>query len=304
MLTLSHLRKTYASVVAVDDVSFEVHENEIFGLLGPNGAGKTTTIRMILNVIAPDGGEILYNGKPFTPATRNGIGFLPEERGLYRKSTVMNTILYLAELRGIPRTEARRRAQYWMNRFDIFSYTDRKVEELSKGNQQKVQFITAIIHEPALIILDEPFSGLDPVNQILLKDIFMDLRKAGKAIVFSTHMMEQAEKLCERITLINKGKVVLGGDLEGVKNRYGKRTVNIAFNGDGGFLREMAGVSNAIIYENSAEVELTPEASPEDLLRVLVGRLAVTSFAMQQPSLHAIFLDAVGGVPVEGGAAQ
>lgn len=304
MLSISHLRKAYVSVVAVDDISFDVGDGEIFGLIGPNGAGKTTTIRMITNIIAPEGGTILYNGKPFSPEVTNMIGFLPEERGLYRKSTVLNTILYLAELRGINRTEGKRRATAWLKRFDLSANAERKVEELSKGNQQKVQFITSILHNPSLLILDEPFSGLDPVNQLLMKDIMMELRKQGKAIIFSTHMMEQAEKLCERICLINKGNVVLSGGLEEIKSRFGKRTVRIEFNGDAAFLKQEPSVRNVILYENIAEVDLAPDSSVEDLLRAAMEHLTLTSFSLQQPSLEAIFLEAVGGIPAREGVAR
>ena len=295
MLTVSHLRKVYSTVVAVDDISLEARQGEIFGLLGPNGAGKTTTIRMMLNIITPDSGEVRYDGKPFSAETRNMIGFLPEERGLYRKSSLLNTILYLAELRGVDRIEGKKRATDWLKRFDLLSHKDRKVEELSKGNQQKVQFITSVLHDPALVVLDEPFSGLDPVNQILLKDILMEMRQQGKTIIFSTHMMEQAEKLCERIALIDKGRVVLGGPLQEVKNRFGKQSVQIEFSGDARFLESLPTIRRAIVYENSAELELNADVPLDELLKVCASRLSLTSFHVEKPSLNAIFLDSVGG---------
>ncbi|HTY58242.1 MAG TPA: ATP-binding cassette domain-containing protein, partial [Bacteroidota bacterium] len=206
MLTVTDLRKEFATVVAVDGVSFQAGTGEVFGLLGPNGAGKTTTIRMILNILVPDGGSVTYDGRPFSPEIRNRIGYLPEERGLYRKSRLLDTIVYFAGLRGMKRSAARERALHWLDRLSLGEYRDRKVEELSKGNQQKVQFICAIIHDPTIVVLDEPFSGLDPVNQILIKEIFQELRTAGKTVVFSTHQMDQAERLSDAISLINRGR--------------------------------------------------------------------------------------------------
>ena len=209
MLKIKNLRKEYDSVVAVDGVSMEVKRGELFGLLGPNGAGKTTTIRTVLNIIQPDSGEITFNGKPFTEEMWNIIGYLPEERGLYRKSKIINTILYFAALKGFSVDQAKPLAFYWLERFGLKNEGYRKIEELSKGNQQKVQLILSILHRPELLILDEPFTGLDPVNQVLLKDILMELRQQNTAIVFSTHQMEQVEKMCDNICLINKGKPVL-----------------------------------------------------------------------------------------------
>jgi ABC-2 type transport system ATP-binding protein len=295
MLKVTHLRKEYATVVAVDDVSLEVKRGEIFGLLGPNGAGKTTTIRTVLNIITPDKGEILFEGKPFGPDVQRNIGYLPEERGLYRKSTLMNTIMYFAELRDVPRQEAKARAYKWFKQFDLLGSENRKIEELSKGNQQKVQLITALLHDPDLIILDEPFSGLDPVNQILLKDIFMDLKKRGKALVFSTHMMEQAEKMCDSIVLINKGKVVLEGDLLEVKKRFGKNTIRIEYDGDGAFLKTLPIVQKALLYENYAEVELQAATQPNELIRSIADKINIRSFQLLEPSLNSIFIETVGG---------
>ena len=294
MLKVSHLRKEYATVVAVDDVSLRAGRGEILGLLGPNGAGKTTTIRMILNIIQPDAGTITFDQKPFCDETRDIIGYLPEERGLYRKNKLLNTILYLARLKGIDDGEAKRRAYHWLQRFDLLSYYERRVEELSKGNQQKVQFITAILHDPQLVILDEPFAGLDPVNQILLKDILLELKAQGKAIIFSTHQMEQAEKLCDSICLINAGKVVLEGALHEVKGRFGKNTVHIEFEGDGSFLSSVPLVRTAQVYENFAELVLAEDHREHNLLRELSQKLDIRKYEMVQPSLNAIFLDLVG----------
>jgi len=227
MLKVSNLRKSYATVVAVDGVSLEVQRGELFGLLGPNGAGKTTTIRTVLNVIAPDSGTITFDDKPFTEEMWNIIGYLPEERGLYRKSKILSTILYFASLKGMHDRDAKAAALKWLDRFGLKDSAFRKVDELSKGNQQKVQLIISLLHSPQLLILDEPFAGLDPVNQILLKDILMELRQQNVAIVFSTHQMEQVEKMCDNICLINKGKPVLSGSLLYVKQWYGTNSLRL-----------------------------------------------------------------------------
>jgi ABC-2 type transport system ATP-binding protein len=294
MLKVEHIRKEYSTVVAVDDVSLSVNRGEIFGLIGPNGAGKTTTIRTILNVIKADSGSILFDGFPFNEVIQNKIGYLPEERGLYRKNKLLNTIIYFATLKGIPALEAKRRAVEWLKRFELLTYADKKVEELSKGNQQKIQFIIAIIHDPTLVILDEPFSGLDPVNQIVLKDIFMDMKQKGKAIIFSTHMMEQAEKLSDKICLINKGKVVIDGDLHEVKSRFGKNTVHVEFDGDGSILKSNERISKLLLYENTAEFEITDHLSNQILMADLFQKLKIKKYELVEPSLHSIFLELVG----------
>jgi ABC-2 type transport system ATP-binding protein len=297
MLQVAHLRKDFKTVRAVDDVSFQVQRGEIFGLLGPNGAGKTTTIRVILNILEPDGGEALYDGRKFSDRTRDLLGYLPEERGLYKKSRVLDTILYFAELRGVARGKAKAEAYRWLKRFSLLEYVERRVEELSKGNQQKVQFITAVLHGPELIVLDEPFSGLDPVNQILFKDILLELKKEGKAIIFSTHQMDQAEKLSDSLCLINKGRVVLGGSVREVKKRYGTNALHLEFEGDGSFLSTLPGITRALIYSNSAELELSREADMQKILSGMLGRLALRRFELVEPSLQSIFIQVVGGAP-------
>jgi ABC-2 type transport system ATP-binding protein len=297
MLQVSHLRKEFDTVLAVDDVSFAVQRGEIFGLLGPNGAGKTTTIRVILNILEADGGETLYEGRKFSDRTRDILGYMPEERGLYKKSKVLDTILYFAELRGVSRGKAKAEAYRWLKRFSLLDYAERKVEELSKGNQQKVQFITAVLHGPELLVLDEPFSGLDPLNQNEFKDIFLELKKEGRAIIFSTHQMEQAEKLSDSLCLINKGRVVLGGSVRDVKRRYGTNSLHVEFEGEGSFLNTLPGVSRAIIDTNSAELELSRDAKTQVILSAMVGRLELRKFELMEPSLQSIFIQVVGGAP-------
>jgi ABC-2 type transport system ATP-binding protein len=297
MVRVSEIRKQYSTLLAVDGVSLEARRGEILGLLGPNGAGKSTTIRMILNIISPDGGTVEFDGKPFSTAIQNAIGYLPEERGLYRKSTLINTILYFASLRGLPVATAKQRAYELLRRFDLLNYHNRKVEELSKGNQQKVQFIIAILHDPALVILDEPYSGLDPINQILLTDILMELKKKGTAIIFSTHVMDQAEKLCDAICLINKGKVVVQGPLGEVKSRFGTQSLRIEYEGDGSFLDLLPDVRNVVRYENYSELTVADGVTPSRVLRSIVQHpagLEIRKFEVAQPSLNAIFLELVG----------
>jgi ABC-2 type transport system ATP-binding protein len=298
MLKVSNLRKEFENVVAVDGVSLQVQRGELFGLLGPNGAGKTTTIRTVLNIIQPDSGVITFDDRRFTPEMWNIIGYLPEERGLYRKSKIINTILYFAALKGIPAREAKSLAQQWLQRFELQDAAHRKVEELSKGNQQKIQLICALIHRPQLLILDEPFSGLDPVNQILLKDILLELRAQNIAIVFSTHQMEQVEKLCDNICLINKGREVLGGALMEIKKNYGTNSVHLEYDGDGSFLKTIAFVKRADVYQNYAELELTDIARSNELLATVNGKVALRKFEIVEPSLNSIFINVVG-MPVE-----
>ena len=308
MLTVSDLKKSFRHTAAVEGISFTVRRGEIFGLLGPNGAGKTTTIRMILDILRPDGGHIQIDGAPFSPSTRDRVGYLPEERGLYRKGNVLETILYFAELRGMSRSSARLESQRWLGRFGMQEAAGRRLEELSKGNQQKIQFIVAVIHDPDLVILDEPFSGLDPVNQIVFKDAVQDLKQREKAIIFCTHMMDHAEKLCDSLCLLNRGKIVLAGTVRGVKKAYGRNSLHIEYEGDGTFLGMLPGVQRMIRYENAAELELTPDARPADLIAKINNAVEIRKIELVEPSLHSIFISLVSGpepamVPAEGGLA-
>ena len=294
MLKVSSLRKDFSTIRAVDGVSFEVHRGQTFGLIGRNGAGKTTTIRMVLNILQPDVGEISYDGKKFSEEIANIVGYLPEERGLYKKSKLLDTILYFAELKGMQAAKAKSEAEQWLTRFELIPYKEKKIEELSKGNQQKVQFITSIIHDPELIVLDEPFSGLDPVNQIIFKDIFLELKQRNKAVIFSTHQMDQAEKLSDEICLINHGRVVLSGSVRDVKKRYGNNSVHLEFEGDGAFLRLLPGVKESIVYENSAELQLENDFNAQRLLPELVSKLELRKFELREPSMQSIFIQTVG----------
>ncbi|MCX7983488.1 MAG: ATP-binding cassette domain-containing protein [Bacteroidetes bacterium] len=294
MLTVHQLRKKFNSVYAVDGVSFTVSRGEVFGLLGPNGAGKTTTIRTILHIILPDSGTILFDGKPFSKELWNKFGYLPEERGLYRKSRVLDTILYFSSLKGMHWNEVRSKAFLWLDRFGLLNDGHRKIEELSKGNQQKVQLILAFLHSPQLLILDEPFSGLDPLNQQQLKDIILELRTQNIAIIFSTHQMEQVEKLCDTICLINKGREVVKGALADVKRQYGTNTIHIEFEGDASILARHPLVSKADIYQRYAEVELNDITYANEFLHSLPSTLIIKKYEIQEPSLHSIFIQVVG----------
>jgi ABC-2 type transport system ATP-binding protein len=308
MLSVSDLRKSFDRTAAVDGISFTVRRGEIFGLLGPNGAGKTTTIRMILDILRADAGSIAFDGAPFSAATRDRVGYLPEERGLYRKGRVLETVLYFGELRGMSRLHARVEAQRWLARFGLLDSATRPLEELSKGNQQKVQFIVSVIHDPDLIILDEPFSGLDPVNQLVFKDAVQELKRREKAIIFCTHMMEHAEKLSDSLCLLNRGKIVLSGTVRGVKKAYGRNSLMVEYEGDGGFLDLLPGVQRIIRYENAAELELGPGVRPGDLIPKINDAVEIRKVELLEPSLHSIFIRLVGdgepaAVPADGGLA-
>lgn len=293
MILATGLIKRYASVVAVDGVTLRARRGRMLGLLGPNGAGKTTTIRMLLRIIPPDGGTVTYDGAPYSEAVSERIGYLPEERGLYRKSRVLDTIVYFAALRGLPAAEARSRAADWLGRLDISRYADLSVEALSKGNQQKIQFIIAVIHEPDYVVLDEPFSGLDPVNQAALNDILGDLKKQGKAVILSTHVMPQAEQLCDDICLIDGGRVVLDGPLGDVRARFGRETVRLEFGGDPAILDTVPHLRVVEKTANTAEVLLGDPGMLPGVLAELSRRLDLRMFERRGPSLNTIFLETV-----------
>ncbi|MDD8017151.1 MAG: ATP-binding cassette domain-containing protein [Bacteroidota bacterium] len=294
MLKAEHLRKQFATVLAVEDASLEVKRGSIFGLIGPNGAGKSTIIRMLLHITTPDRGTVTYDGETFNDVIRNKIGYLPEERGLYKKNGLLDTIVYFATLRGISAEEAKKKGMAWLERFDLQKYAKRKIEELSKGNQQKAQFITTILHDPELIILDEPFSGLDPVNQIVMKNVFQELKQQGKAVIFSTHQMDSAEKLSDEICLINKGNIVLEGSLKSVKQKFGSNSLHLEYSGDGKFLSSLPFVKKGMVYENYAELVIEDGIHPNEILQAVTSKIELRKFEFVEPSLNSIFLDVVG----------
>jgi ABC-2 type transport system ATP-binding protein len=288
---LHKIRKTYDHFVAVDDLSFAIPAGTVYGLLGPNGAGKTSTLRMMIGIIAPDAGAISVFGEPFRRLHTQRMGYLPEERGLYRKMKVLDHLVFLAELKGLPADEARRRAWKWCERLELGAWTGKKVEELSKGMQQKVQFIGALLHDPELVVMDEPFSGLDPSNALMLKDALLDLKKP---ILLSTHRMDQAERLCDCICLIHHGRALLEGNLSQLKAGFGLRNVQIKYEGDSRFLEERRLVQSFNDYGNYVEVRLAPGADAQELLHLAASAARLSRFELVEPSLEEIFIDAVG----------
>ncbi len=263
-------------------------------MLGPNGAGKTSTIRMMIGITMPDAGTINVFGQPFDRKCLEKIGYLPEERGLYKKMKVLDHLIFLGELHGMAAAAGRQKAVAWCERLEISDWLLKKVEELSKGMQQKIQFAATLLHDPDFIIMDEPFGGLDPVNATLLKDVLLELKKQGKTILFSTHRMDQVEKLCDSICLINRGKSVLQGDLKQIKAQYGKNNVQIEYEGDGNFLERSNLVAAYNNYGNYVEVRLAPGADPQQLLRAVAERSRVSKFELMEPSLEEIFIETVG----------
>ena len=294
-VSLRSLAKTFGQHRAVDGISLEIPRGIIFGLIGPNGAGKTTTIRMILDIIRPDSGEVIVLGLPAGDQVKDKVGYLPEERGLYRKTKVLEMLEYQGSLRGATPSAARKEASGWLDRMGLAEWKGRKVEDLSKGMQQKVQFIGAVLGNPELLILDEPFSGLDPVNQNTFKDLMLELNRKGVSIIFSTHQMDTAEKLCKEIALINQGKIVLNGTLSQIKSRFGKNSVMVEFDGDGSFLQGLPGVARVDDYGQYREVRLQDGADPQALLRAAVERVKLRRFEIMEPTLHNIFIEQVGG---------
>ena len=290
---LHGIRKAYDHFVAVDGLSISIREGSVYGLLGPNGAGKTSTIRMMIGITLPDEGEVCVFGEPFHRGLLRRIGYMPEERGLYKRMKVLDHLVLLGRLHDLPEEEARKRSLEWCERLQISEWVHKKVEELSKGMQQKVQFIATLLHGPDLIIMDEPFSGLDPANAVMLKDVLIDLKKSGKTILFSTHGMDQAERLCDAICLIDHGRVVLQGDLKKIKASYGKNHVQIECEGDPQ-LESSELVQAVNNYGNYVEAHLKPGADPQDLLRLAAERVRISRFELLEPSLEEIFIDQVG----------
>ncbi|MBR9979097.1 MAG: ATP-binding cassette domain-containing protein [Bacteroidetes bacterium] len=294
MLEVQHLRKDFTRLRAVDDVSFTVEEGRIFGLIGPNGAGKSTTIRMIMDILQPDAGSVRIDGKPMSEDLKNLVGYLPEERGLYRKNKIEHVIAYFGSLKGMSVAEVREAARPLLDHFSLTQYEKRNVEELSKGNQQKLQFIISILHRPRLLVLDELFAGLDPVNQVLMQDALLGLKDDNRAIIFSTHQMEQAEKLCDDLLMIDRGQTVLHGSPSAIKREYGKNALRLEFTGDGNFLRDLPGVRSIDLAGNFAEIELQPDIQTNTIIEALLPRLELHHISRIEPSLHSIFIDIVG----------
>jgi ABC-2 type transport system ATP-binding protein len=295
IVELQHVRKAYDTKIAVADLSFSIEPGSMFGLLGPNGSGKTSSIRMMIGMTVPDSGIVNLFGRPFSREQLKRVGYLPEERGLYKKMKVMDQLIFLGELHGLDATTASKRAHVWCERMEITEAIPKKTEELSKGMQQKIQFIATLLHEPELIIMDEPFSGLDPVNAILLMDTLVDLRKQGRSILFSTHRMDQVEKLCDAIALIDRGNLVLSGGMREIKSRYPRNRVQVIFEGDERFLQH-PGVAEAKNYSGYAEIKLRDESAAQQLLATAVQNgTHITRFEVMEPTLEEIFIEAVGG---------
>ncbi len=294
-IEIKSVTKRFGEVAAVSNLSLSVPSGSIYGILGPNGAGKTTTIRMIMNIFAPDEGEIKIFGEKMSEETKNIIGYLPEERGLYPKMQTIEILVYFGELKGMEKKEAERRGIELLRRIGLYDWKNRKIEELSKGMQQKVQFIATIIHDPKIVILDEPFAGLDPLNTEVLKELMMELKKGGKTILFSTHLMEHAEKLCDYVALINKGKKVLDGSLPEIKRDFGRNIISIEIEGDGSPLMQIPSIIDKYEFGNRIELEMKEGDDPYELLKEIIERVKVKKFEISEASLNHIFIKVVKG---------
>ncbi len=295
VLEIRNVRKHFGSYVATDNVSFSVEKGKIFGLLGPNGAGKTTLIRMITNILVPDEGQITLLGEAVSSDQQNQIGYLPEERGLYKKLKVIEQIRYFGELKGLTAREATSRGRSWLERLNAADWENKKIQELSKGMSQKVQFIATVVHHPPLLILDEPFSGLDPVNAELMINVINELRDTGVTIILSTHVMEQVEKLCDDIVLINKGKIILSGSVREVKGRYGRDTLILEFDGPAAFLDEIENVRMISRSNNRAEMRLSGgKNQAREILDRALKSVELIRYEIVEPSLNEIFISEVG----------
>jgi len=299
LLKAIDIDKTFVNHQALTKVNMSVPENSIYGLLGPNGAGKTTLLRIINRITAPDSGELLFNGRKLKPEDINQIGYLPEERGLYKKMKVGEQALYLAQLKGLTRREAQKRLKYWFEKFEIQAWWNKKVEELSKGMQQKVQFITTVLHEPKLLIFDEPFSGFDPINAQLIKNEILNLREKGSTIIFSTHNMESVEEICDHITLINKSKNILEGQINDIKQNYKSDIYEITFNGDTNGLDNVLNSHYKILEKSESQgkkemrIKLLHKTSENELLSLLIPKIEILSFSEVVPSMNDIFIKVV-----------
>ncbi len=294
VVELAGVTKAYDTKLAVNNLSLTIEADQMFGLLGPNGAGKTSSIRMMMGITIPDTGKVNLFDKPFERASLERVGYLPEERGLYKKMKVIDQLIFFGSLHGLPADEARKRGTAWAERMEIADALQKKTEELSKGMQQKIQFISCLLHKPGLIVMDEPFSGLDPVNAVLVESTLLELKEQGNAILFSTHRMDQVEKLCESICLINNGQAVLSGRVRDIKSRYERNRVVVEYEGNPAFLKsdEIAEAKN---YSGHAEIKLKPHGDAQKLLREAASMATIFRFELLEPSLEEIFIQTVGG---------
>ncbi|WP_163529593.1 ABC transporter ATP-binding protein [Halobacillus ihumii] len=293
-LRLNHVTKKFGSHTAVNQLSLEIPEKQIFGFLGANGAGKTTTFRMILGLLQETEGSISWNNGEIGYDQSHLIGYLPEERGLYPKMKVRDQLVYLAKLRGMNKSDSLKELDYWLDRFKVPDYKTKKVEELSKGNQQKIQFISAVLHKPKLLILDEPFSGLDPVNVEMLKEAVVDLKESGMSIVFSSHRMEHVEELCENLCILHHGTPVVHGHLKDIKRSFGKKNVRVKADFDTEFLKRIPGVTKYKAFGEGCNLQVESEDISQKIFTELNGKGFVRSFILEEPSLNDIFIEKVG----------
>ena len=294
ILKLNSITKRFGSYTAVDNIDFEVGEGVICGIIGPNGAGKSTTIRMINNIFQPDSGTIEIFGEPIKSQSQDFMGYLPEERGLYKKIKVIDQLVYFGRLKSLTESKAKEQARYWLGRLGASDWENKKIQELSKGMQQKVQFISTLLHRPKLLILDEPFSGFDPINADLFKRIVIDLKNDGTTVILSTHIMEQAEQMCDQIGLINKGKLVLSGNLRDVKKNFGRDTVLIEYEGEDVFLNNISGLQFINRSRGRAEFRIiNKEISIKDIIARANETVDIIRFELSEPSLNEIFIDVV-----------
>jgi len=293
-LVVDSISKTFGDYTAVNNISFSVPKGIIFGLLGPNGAGKTTTIRMINNIIIPDKGKILLDGRNIDSDTQNLMGYLPEERGLYKKLKVIDQLKYFGRLKGLDSKVAEQNAMKWLEKLGAKGWESKKIQELSKGMQQKVQFISTILHDPQFLILDEPFSGFDPLNTELLKAIILEMKKLGKTIILSTHVMAQVEEICDEILLLNKGNVLLSGEVKEVKNRYGNDSYRIEFEGDKKIFEEIQNLEIVNLKEKEIEFKVSNNETINNILKSVLDKVQIFKFIKVEPSLHEIFINEVG----------
>lgn len=294
VLKLNHVTKRFGQFTAVNDLSLEIPEKEMFGFLGANGAGKTTTFRMILGLLDQSGGTITWKGAPINYSTSHLVGYLPEERGLYPKLKVRDQVVYLARLRGMQKRDALVELTSWLERFKILEYENKKVEELSKGNQQKIQFIAAVIHKPELLILDEPFSGLDPVNVEMLKGAVLSLKEDGTTIVFSSHQMHHVEEMCEHLCILHRGSPVVHGSLKEIKRAFGKKNLVIHADFPLEFLKETKGVLKTKSTTEGIHLQIEGESVAEGILKEIVNKGFIRKFELEEPSLNDIFIEKVG----------